>query len=129
MKVRGIKELRSALKSVDENLAKELTLGLARIADHVAGRARPKVPVRTGAAAASIKVRKKAAAATLAVGGTSAEYYPWLDFGGRVGRNDSAVRPFIPEGRFLFPALRESEAEVKQMIEDLFAHLKAAGGF
>ena len=37
-------------------------------------------------------------------GGNKAPYYPWLDFGGSVGRRRSVRRPFLDKGRYIYAA-------------------------
>jgi Bacteriophage HK97-gp10, putative tail-component len=129
VKVHGIADLQRALRDVDRDLPKELAAGLAEAAEIVASAAAPKVPRRTGAAAASIKVKKQQRAASLAVGGAKAEYTPWLDFGGRVGRGKSVSRPFIREGRYVYPTLREKDKEVRAKVDEVLERLARAAGF
>lgn len=129
VEVRGIVELRKALRDIDKDLAKELGAGLAEAARIVADEARAHVPVRTGRAAASIKVRKQQTGAALAVGGAKAGYYPWLDFGGKVGRRHSVRRPVIPGGRYIYPALRRKDAEVKAKVDEVLERMARLAGF
>jgi hypothetical protein len=63
-----------------------------------------------------MKVRSSQTAVRVAVGGTKAPYYPWLDFGGKVGRNDSTVRRFYSDGRYLYPSLREVRGELEGVL-------------
>lgn len=129
IEVRGIVELRKALRDIDKDLAKELGAGLAEAAKIVADDARARVPVRSGRAAASIKVRKSQTGASLAVGGAKAEYFPWLDFGGHVGKVHSVTRPFIPKGRYIYPALAARRDEVKAKVDEVLERMAKAGGF
>ena len=147
VRVVGVVELRKALRDIDKDLAKELAAGLAEAADIVADEARAHVPRRSGRAADSIKVRKQSAGASLAVGGTKAPYYPWLDFGGTVGRGrvpggakklaggatgghaGSVKRPFIQGGRYIYPALRHKEAQVKAKVDEVMARMATKAGF
>lgn len=129
IRVSGIRELRDALRQLDRELAKELAAGLAEAAEIVAAAARPKVPSRSGRAAGSIKARKKQTGAAIAVGGAKAPYFPWLDFGGRTGRNKSVRRPFIKEGRYLYPALSDKNAEVKAKVDEVLERMALKAGF
>lgn len=129
LKVTGLVDLQKALRQVDKDLPKELAAGLAEASEIVAGAARPRVPVRTGRAAASIKVRKQQRAASIAVGGAKAGYYPWLDFGGSVGRAKAIHRPFIPGGRYIYPALRDKDREVKAKVDEVLARMAVKAGF
>lgn len=127
--VKGIPELQKALRQIDKDLPKELAAGLAEAADIVATAARPKVPVKTGAAAASIKVKKSQRSASLAVGGTKAPYFPWLDFGGKVGRNKSVRRYFLKGGRFVYPALKDKDKQVRAKVDEVLERMALKAGF
>lgn len=129
IEVTGIPDLQKALRQIDRDLPKELAAGLAEAAQIVLAEARPGVPVRSGRAAASMKVRKGQRAASLAVGGTKAPYYPWLDWGGKVGRNDSIRRPFIPQGRYIYPALKRKDQEVRAKVDEVLERLALRAGF
>lgn len=125
----GLPDLRKSLRALDKELPKELAAGLAEAAAIVADAARPKVPARTGRAAASIKVRKSQSAAVLAVGGSQAEYFPWLDFGGAVGRAKSVKRPFLQGGRYIYPTLKEKNAQVKAKVDEVLERMARQAGF
>jgi phage gpG-like protein len=129
IQVHGLRDLRRALRDIEKTLPRELAAGLAEAADIVTKGARPKVPVRTGRAAASIKVRKSQRAAIIAVGGTKAPYFPWLDFGGKVGRGKSVARPFISGGRYIYPTLKDKDREVKDKIDEVLKRLAVKAGF
>jgi hypothetical protein len=98
----GLKEFNRALKSIDSALPKATRVALNEAADLVVSDARPKIPKRTGRAAASLRSSSTRTAVRVSGGGRRAPYLPWLDFGGRVGRNRSIVRPFIKEGRYIY---------------------------
>lgn len=129
IEVKGVKELQKALREIDKGLPKELAAGLAEASEIVLRAAQPLVPVRTGKAAASMKVRKQQRGASIAVGGNKAEYYPWLDFGGSVGRKKSVKRPFIKEGRYIYPTLRVKGDEVKAKVDEVIERLGRQAGF
>lgn len=129
IEVKGIKELQKSLRDIDKTLPKELAAGLAEAAQIVLSAAQPKVPYLTGAAQGSMKVRKSQRSASIAVGGTKAPYFPWLDFGGRVGPTKETRRPFLHEGRFIYPTLREKRGEVNAKIDEVMKRLAAQNGF
>lgn len=114
--IEGLVEFRKALRQLDKEAAKGLRVALNEGAELVLGRARPLVPSRSGRARASMKVRSSQTAVRVAVGGQKAPYYPWLDFGGKVGRNDSTARRFYSDGRYLYPSLREVRAEISDVL-------------
>ncbi len=130
LNVTGLKEFRRALKTVDGELPKVLRVAMNKAADLVVQEARPGVPKSTGKAAASIKPRSTATSVRVSAGGARAPYYPWLDYGGRVGRRKATVRPFSPDGRYLYPAyfkLRDSGVFTDVMSAALIDVAAAAG--
>jgi hypothetical protein len=100
--VDGLAEFSRNLKKLDADLPKALRLALNQAADVVVDYARPLVPRRTGRAARSVAARSTRTAVRVVAGGKRAPYYPWLDFGGRVGRGRSVVRPFLKDGRYIY---------------------------
>lgn len=113
-----------AFKQLDTELPKELRREFKAIAEMVAGRIRGKVPRRTGAAASSVTTRAGSTGAGIAFGGSKAPYFPWLDFGGSVGRGhrpgsawSGAIRrewEGIPRGsgRYVYPTIAESKGDI-----------------
>ena len=43
-------------------------------------------------------------------------YYPWLDFGGRVGKGKSVRRPFNKGGRYIYPGYAKNRPEVEERL-------------
>jgi hypothetical protein len=129
VQVKGIKDLQRGLNQLEEKAGPELRKGLNKIAAIVADAARDKVPRRSGKAAQSIKVGSTQRAAQIKTGGTAAPYYPWLDFGGKVGRGKSVRRTFIKEGRYIYPTLREKRGLVTEKVDELIRDLAVKAGF
>lgn len=127
--VRGLKEYKNALRQIDKSLGTELRKGLNEVAQVVVDAARPKVPYLTGRAQESMKAGSSQNAAQIKVGGTAAPHYMWLEFGGRVGRNKSVVRPFIKEGRYVYPTAAQKHAELVDKLEDVIGVLTRKAGF
>ncbi len=114
--VTGLAEFNRGLRKLDKDAPKGLRLALNEAAELLVDRTRPLIPRRTGAAAKSLKARSTRTSARVAVGGRSAPYYPWLDFGGRTGRNRSVERPFYTDGRYLYPTLRKVRPEIEEAL-------------
>lgn len=111
IRIDGLAAFSRNLKRLDTDLPKALRLALNQAADVVVNDARPRVPRRSGRAQSSINARSTRTAVRVAEGGSRAPYMPWLDYGGRVGRKKSVLRPFHKEGRYVYPAyikLRDS---------------------
>jgi hypothetical protein len=110
--VNGLKELQRSLKNAEDATPKMLRLALNDVTGIVLDYARPQVPTRSGAAKGSMKARSTQREARIQAGGTRAPYYPWLDFGGHVGRGGGVARPFFKEGRYIYPTLRQKHPEI-----------------
>lgn len=102
IRIDGLAEFSRNLRKLDSDLPKVLRIALNEGADLVVHEATPPIPKRTGRAARSVKARSTRTAVRVVAGGKRAPYYPWLDFGGRVGPSRSVVRPFRKEGRYLY---------------------------
>lgn len=102
--ITGLRKFSRDLKKIDNDLPKTLRVALNEAADVVVSDARPRVPRRSGRAQRSIKARSTRTAVRVSGGGSRAPYYPWLDFGGRVGKARSIRRPFLKDGRFIYRA-------------------------
>lgn len=105
--VNGLREFARAVTNLDRTAGRALRLALNDVADVVIDAARPSVPRVTGTAAASIRARSTRMKVRVTAGGDEAPYYPWLDFGGHVGRHGTAARAFLKEGRYLYPTYYE----------------------
>jgi hypothetical protein len=128
IEVTGLRELQRALKEADAGLPKLIRVALNQASELVINYAKPHVPKRTGKAAASLKVRSTAKLARIAAGGRAAPYYPWLDFGGKVGRGKSVDRPFYTEGRYIYPALRKNREEITAVMSTALTELARTAG-
>lgn len=129
VRVRGVRELSAALRRVSTDAAKEMKLGFKDIAEDVAQTVRGRVPRRTGRAASSVKARGSARGGSIAFGGSAAPHYPWLDFGGNVGPDRRIHRPFIREGRYVFPTIREKGTDIRTRTEELVEKVAKRAGF
>lgn len=116
IRVDGLAEFRRNLKKLDGDLPKALRIALNEAADIVVGDARPRVPTRTGRAAASIKARSTQTAVRVVGGSKRVPYYPWLDFGGKVGRRKSVRRAFLKEGRYLYRSYFDNRDEFSKVL-------------
>lgn len=130
IRIVGLKEFNRAVKKLDSDLPKLVRVALNKAADAVIDEARPDVPSRSGRAARSMRGQSTRTMVRVSAGGRRAPYYPWLDFGGRVGRRKATVRPFYTDGRFLYPAyfrLRDNGRFVDIMSEALVDVATQAG--
>ncbi len=135
---RGIKEFVSGLKAIDANLPKELRVAFLGVAVKVAGEVAAVFPHgATGRAAASVKPRAGPKGAGIAIGGGAAPYAPWLDYGGTVGKghkpgvggSGSVKRPFLKEGRYLYPTIVAAHDEIEKAAAAALVRVARSAGF
>jgi hypothetical protein len=126
--VHGLKEAVHGLHKIENDVPKAVTIAFNGAADLIIGKARPLVPRRTGAAQGSLKARSTPRDVQISFGGPKAPYYPWLDFGGRTGRKGSARRPFIREGRYLYPTAVKYHPQIVDLMQDAVTKLVRDAG-
>lgn len=131
IRVVGLREFNRSLKRIDSDAPKGLRLAGNNAAGIVVNEARGRVPLgpgRGGHARSSVRAASTRTAARVRGGGRKFPYYPWLDFGGRVGRNNSVHRPFLKEGRYIWAAFSDKRQRVQDELRDeLVAVARRAG--
>jgi hypothetical protein len=106
--VEGLAQFSRNLKKIDNDLPKALRVALNQGSGLVVDFAHRNMPARSGRARRSVKAISTRTEARVKGGGTRAPYYPWLDFGGRVGRGrtgkgtGSVHRRFVRDGRYIY---------------------------
>lgn len=115
--VEGLAEFNRGLRQLNKEAPKGLRLALNEAADLLITKTRPLIPRRSGKAAGSLKAKSTRTSARVSVGGRRAPYYPWLDFGGKTGRNKSVAREFYKEGRYLYVTLRKERPAIQDKLQ------------
>lgn len=128
IKIDGLREFQAAMRAADKDLPKELRLLFNDVVKIVSDAAKPMVPERSGTARGSIKPQSTQRMGQVKAGGGKAVYYPWLDFGGSVGRNKSVHRPFLKRGRYLFVAYEAHKPEIEQTLAKKLEELVRKSG-
>jgi hypothetical protein len=128
IKVEGLREFSQSLKRLDSDMPKVLRLGLNSVADVVVNEARPRVASRSGKARRSVKAKSTRTAVRVAGGGARVPYYPWLDWGGKVGRGGSVVRPYLKQGRYIYRAYFGNRDRFGQLLEDVLVDVARQAG-
>ncbi|HEX5120363.1 MAG TPA: hypothetical protein VFW65_34710 [Pseudonocardiaceae bacterium] len=121
IRVDGLKQLNKSLRALSADAPKALRLAGNDAADLIVKTARPKVPTgpgKGGHAAASVKAASTRTAARVKAGGPKYPYFPWLDFGGKVGRRKRTTRPFLKSGRYVWKAYGEQREHVAQTLAE-----------
>lgn len=117
IKIEGLAKLNRSLRKISKDAPKELRLVGNYAADVVVDDAKPEVPTLTGRAQGTVKAASTRTAAQVKAGGAKAPYYPWLDFGGRVGPNRKTYRQFIKRGRMIYPAYVDNKELIGERLE------------
>lgn len=129
IQVEGLKEFQKSLKALDNDLPKALRMALNEAADVIVDDAKPRVPRGSGRARSTVKARSTQKASRVVGGGNKAPYYPWLDFGGRVGRRKSVRRPFLEHGRYIYNAYFRNKGEYAKVMEAELIDVAKQAGF
>lgn len=129
IQISGLRELQKALRAADANLPKQLRIALNEASGEVIDYAQPRMPKRSGKAAASLKARSSQREARVGLGGRRAAYAPWLDFGGE-GRKKGrpAKRTFVKEGRYVYAGLRERRPQIMEILNHALAQAARDAG-
>jgi hypothetical protein len=130
IQIKGLKEFSNNLKVIDSNLPKALRLALNEAASIVVDAAKPDIPSKTGRARKSVKPRSTRKSVRVVGGGNRAPYYPWLDFGGKVGRNKSVSRRFYSDGRYLYFHYfkKRDSGEFQELLERVLLDVAESAG-
>lgn len=116
IKITGLAEFNRNLRKINGELPKALRLAGNEAANIVVDWSQPRVPSRSGRAAGSIKAKSTRTEARVSGGGTRTPYYPWLDFGGKVGRHRSVKRQYRKAGRYIYPGYTENMTRVNEVL-------------
>lgn len=111
--VTGADDLRRALRATSDGLDEHVRAQFLDQARMVAADAAGHVPRQSGAARATVDAVILDQAATIVGGGGRVPYFPWLEYGGRVGRHQSVRRPFVRDGRYIGRAVDAAFADIE----------------
>lgn len=128
LKIDGLEEWQGAIRALQSKMPKAVTAAFNAGADVVVNAAQADVPRRSGKAARSIRAKSSPAGMSIVAGGRDAEYFPWLDYGGRVGRKKKTKRQFFREGRYIWPNLRAKLPAVRAAVVKALGEAARAEG-
>jgi hypothetical protein len=128
IRIAGLADFNRNLRKLSSELPKALRLAHNEGATLVADTARPKVASRSGRAAKTVKPKSTRTESRVTGGSARAPYYPWLDFGGRVGPNKSVHRTFYGGGRYLYPSLAEKYDDLAILLEQSLLEVARTAG-
>jgi len=118
VRVKGLNEFRRSLKQLDKDAPKALRVAFNSAAELIVSEATPRIPRRTGRAQGSVKVRSTQTAARIVGGSKRVPYYPWLDFGGSVGRKKTVTRRFLKHGRYIYDSYFRNRDKFRDNLSD-----------
>lgn len=80
--------------------------------------ARPTIPRDSGDAARSLRHYLTNSGGAAVEGGSTVDYYRWLELGGASGRNHANKRALVEEGRYIYPSYLRNEKRVEQIAQE-----------
>lgn len=126
--IQGLTEVNKALRRMDADLPKAMRMALNDAADLIVSEARPRVAKRSGRARGTMRTQSTRTEARVTAGGSRAPYYPWLDFGGRVGRARSVSRPVLSRGRYIYDAYFRNRDEFRELLVNNIKRVASSAG-
>ncbi len=123
IRIDGLRELSKNLRIVEDGMQKEIAQVFKRAAERVANEARRRIKSRTGRLAASVRPYGTQRAAGVRMGRKAAPYAGPYEFGGY-----PEARPFVPEGRAIYPAFRDMAGVIQDQVEEELADLIRKAG-
>lgn len=120
----GMKALRKDINRLTTDISgplyKALSAAGKRAVEPVAVRARSSVPHVSGDLAGTIRSGGTRTGGNVRMGKAAIPYAGFVEFGGTrpQGPTDRAARPFIPTGRYLFPAAYTEQPAVTSLYND-----------
>lgn len=118
IKIEGLAEFNRNLKKLDSDLPKILRMAHNEASGLIVDYAKPRIPRKTGRAAGTVKARSTRTESRVSGGSKRVPWFGWLDFGGKVGRKRSVARPFIKQGRYLYPALSANYDKFAELLTE-----------
>lgn len=123
VRIDGLRELSRALKAVEDGMQKEVAGVFKRAAEKVASRARSRIRSRSGRLAGSLRPFGTQRKAGVRMGRKAVPYAGPYEFGGY-----PAGRPFVAEGRAIYPTFVEEAGNVRRDVADGLAELIQRAG-
>ena len=128
IRIKGLNEFVKSLKQLDNDLPKVLRVAFNAAGQEIITDARRQIPSVSGKAKASVRASSTQKAFRITGGSKRVPYYPWLDFGGKVGRHGSVRRPFKREGRYIYASYYKHRDELAPLLEKALCDAARAAG-
>jgi hypothetical protein len=124
----GLAQFTRDLRKVDAELPKVLRLAFNDAAELIVTESRRRIPKRSGRAASSVRAQSTRTAARVTGGSKRVPYYPWLDFGGRVGKGKRTRRPFLSDGRYIYRSFFDHQDDFAARLESSLVNVIRQAG-
>jgi Bacteriophage HK97-gp10, putative tail-component len=111
IEVVGFDELIEGSYELADKIGSSAQEQFGRTAERVADQVQAIVPRLSGALAASVVAGEEGGRPLVGIGGADVPYAGWIEFGGTRGR------PYVREGRYLYPAALAVEDELTTAAE------------
>ena len=118
VEVEGLKELRSALRNLEDKAPKELAKAGKQAAEVPIDTIVARIPYRTGRTRRSVRAFGTQTSAGIRAGGAKSPHLGWLDFGGK-RPGDRVARPRVKAGRYIYPGIKQDEDEIVDTYVDV----------
>lgn len=118
--VTNLAEVRKYIRKLHPDLVPVLRTELKyAVSTIVVPNIRRRVPERTGRARKSVRSQSKGNQILIVAGNAKVQYFGWLDYGGELkgrgrGRNQTIRRPFDGGGRYVYPGIYSTQAQLVQ---------------
>jgi len=114
IRVEGFDELIDGSERLSDKIGRSSAEQFRREAQRRAGVIRALMPVDSGLMASSVTVEMTPKGAMVGLSKDLVPYAGWIEFGGirEGGRNSWAERPYVPEGRYIFPTALAAEPQL-----------------
>ncbi len=125
VQIKGARELRRALNKIDRDLGKQLRRALKdEVAEPAAAKIRSRVPRLTGRWSSKITAGASQSSAYVTWGRSTVPYAGPVEHGGY-----PAGRPFVKEGRYVWPTAKELDPQIEDAALRVFDRVSRAAGF
>ena len=151
VQIDGLRELRNAMRTAERGSQQAIARHLKAVAGRIADDVRSRVPASAGGKAASNPFAPGSARASVRAfassdgagvrgGGAQAPYYPWLDFGGSVGRghregvawSGATTRPWLGRpgrGRYVYEVIHEEGGAILAAVMEALDEAELEAGW
>lgn len=128
IKITGLAEFNKNLRQINSDLPKATRKAGNVGAQLVVDWAQPRIKSVSGKTRRSVRATSTRTESRVTGGGARVPWYPWFDFGGRVGRKRSVHRSFLPSGRYIYPGAAAEMPKIREALEAALIEIAEQAG-